>query len=300
MTDNHNNIFAGILPAIASPCDENDLFLEDKFSELADDLYANGINGLYVCGGTGDGYKMQLAERKRATEIAVTVSAKQNGTVITHVGAKDIDDAIELAEHACSVGANAVSSIPPANLNHKELVSYYTEIASNISIPLFVYYIPALTGKDISLDEMLELLDIDGVRGLKISDFNLFLMKSLMIERPNTIIFSGKDEVICPALMYGVHGGIGMWYNLFPKLYVDIYKYIKAGKIEAAMNLQNKILRFCHIAMNVGFISIFNHLMKERGYGEFCFRAPRNLMPGSKFKEIEPKLNKIIEDIISS
>ena len=77
--------FKGILPAIASPCDENDQFLPDKFAELASWLYDSGVDGLYVCGATGDGYKVRLAERKKAAETAVEVSRSHDDVVMDHV-----------------------------------------------------------------------------------------------------------------------------------------------------------------------------------------------------------------------
>jgi len=81
----------GIIPAIASPCDENDVFLEDTFASLANCLYKEDIRGLYVCGGTGDGYKMRPDERKRAVEIAVAQSHGHNKSVIVHVGSATKD-----------------------------------------------------------------------------------------------------------------------------------------------------------------------------------------------------------------
>ena len=76
----------GIMPAIASPCDEADRFLEDEFAALAGNLYEQGVHGLYVCGNAGDGCNMQLEERKRAVEIAVDESQKSDAKVIAHVG----------------------------------------------------------------------------------------------------------------------------------------------------------------------------------------------------------------------
>ena len=64
----------GIVPVIASPCDEIDTLLEDKFAELVAKLCMQGSRGLYVCGATGDGYNMPPQERKRATEIAIELS----------------------------------------------------------------------------------------------------------------------------------------------------------------------------------------------------------------------------------
>ena len=289
--------FSGIMPAIASPCDENDVFLEDKFTALAEKLYQSDINGLYVCGGTGDGYKMRLDERKLATEIAIDISRKYNGTVITHVGTMSSRDAIELAKHAATSGVHAVSSIPPSCFNRQQLVSYYKDIAKSVQIPLFVYYIPALTGKNITLEEMLELLDIDGVAGLKLTDSNLFFMRRLLIERPGITIFSGFDEFLCPALMYGAHGGIGMWYNLFPKLYVDIFHCVQSGDIDKAMKLQNKLIDFCNLGWKYGLIAVFEYLMKQRGFGPHYFRKPRITLSEKLIAEMHPLLEKKIATI---
>ena len=101
---------SGIMPAIASPCDEKDVFQEDKFSALAEHLYKQGVNGLYVCGGTGDGYNMTLEERKRAVEIAIGLSPPYNGKVIVHVGSLNTRDAVHLAEHAAAAGSDAVQT----------------------------------------------------------------------------------------------------------------------------------------------------------------------------------------------
>ncbi len=119
----------GIIPAIASPCDKNDVFLEEQFAELIKTLYKSGVHGLYICGATGDGYNMHPQERKRAAEIALELSKEFAGTVIVHVGTSNTRDAAELAEHAAGVGADAVSSVPPFNCNHEQLVSYYIDIA---------------------------------------------------------------------------------------------------------------------------------------------------------------------------
>lgn len=87
--------FKGILPAIASPCDENDNFLPDKFAELAGSLYDAGVHGLYVCGATSDGYKMRLNERKLAAEIAVPAG----------IGRKDSFDRTGRMKRPDNVGA---------------------------------------------------------------------------------------------------------------------------------------------------------------------------------------------------
>ena len=68
----------GAMPAVNSPCDENDVFLEDTFASLMEHLAKSSVSGFYLCGATGEGYKMKLDERRRAAEIAIPIAAKKN------------------------------------------------------------------------------------------------------------------------------------------------------------------------------------------------------------------------------
>jgi dihydrodipicolinate synthase/N-acetylneuraminate lyase len=55
---------------------------------------------------------------------------------------------------------------------------------------LLIYHIPALTGLTLSIDEMLALLDIEGVVGFKFTEWNLFFMKRVLSARTDITIFN--------------------------------------------------------------------------------------------------------------
>lgn len=287
----------GIMPAIGSPCNENDLFLEDEFAEHATRLFKQGVHGLYVCGATGDGYNMLAGERKRAAEIAVDIAKKFDGKVIVHVGASNTRDAVDLAEHAASIGAAAVSSMPAANRNLAQLISYYTDIYGASQLPLLVYHIPILTGHSFTVEQMLRLLDIKGVMGFKFSDWSLFFMKRVLLAKPDITVFNGNDEFLCPGLLYGATGGIGMNYNFFPKLFLGIYEAVSKGKIAKAMELQNLFLAYANTLWKYGIREGFTILMRQLGYAEYSWRRPRPVIDEPTRKlflaEMKPKLEAI-------
>ncbi len=292
-----NTRFGGILPALACPSDDNDRFLEDLFAKIITSVWQSDIDGLYVCGATGDAYKMRLDERKRAAQIAVDLSREHDGTVIIHVGASNSRDAMELAEHAADIGASAISSMPMIVGGHDQVVSYYTDIARATQLPVFVYHVPILTGRYSSLDELLQLVDIPGVVGLKYTDWNLFLMKQLLLARPEISIFNGFDELLLAGLLYGAHGGIGTHYNLFPQLFVEIFRNFKSGRIDRAMELQNLLLDFSNIAWKNNVPAVFQSFMRERGLAPHCFRRPSPQVGPNSFESIEPELSKRIAAI---
>ncbi len=284
----------GIMPALVSPCDEDDRFLEDAFASLALHLYEQGVHGLYVCGATGDGYNMRLEERKRATEISVEVSRQFSGTVIVHVGTSNTRDSVELAEHAASAGAHAVAGMPPANRSRGELISYYQEVAKAAGLPSLIYHIPHLTGHNLPLAAFCELLDIPGVVGLKFSGSNLFLMKRILLAHPGAVIFNGDDELLCPALLYGAVGGIGLTYNIFPRFFVSLYATVESGDIARAMDMQNRFAAFLHRVIEFGTVAVLDLLMRERGFGPFAKRRPRTVLDEAAIKSFHDEVDPLI------
>ena len=291
------NKLKGIIPAVASPCDENDKFLEKKFSSLVEYLRSSGVHGFFVCGGAGDGLRMSLTERKSAVEIAVDIAGRYDLSVIAHVGTNNTRDSAELALHAAKTGVDGVSSMPPFNFTQKQLVDYYKEIAQSFGSGVLVYHIPIITHHYPTFDEMLELLDIEGVVGLKMTDWNLSFMKRLRMARPDIVIFSGFDDILCPSLLYGADGGVGMNYNLFPKLFLGIYQAILQGDIAGAMSLQGKFIKYSELQWRLGVVETFEYLMQKRGYGPFCFRRPRSVPDTRILEAIEPELNELVARI---
>jgi hypothetical protein len=180
--------------------------------------------------------EIELDERRRAVEIAVEVAQKHNGKVI----------------------------------------NYYSDIARAGQRPLLVYYIPALTGHRLTVEEMVALLDIDGVVGFKISDWDLFFMTRVLRRHPGAIVFNGNDEFLLPGLLYGATGGIGMNYNLFPRLFLGIYEAVNRNELDRALELQNLFLAYADVFFKYGGIRPnFEALMRDRGLAPYVWRRPR-------------------------
>lgn len=263
----------GVFPAIVSPHDGSGRFDEAGFERQVRFLYESDIQGLYVCGGTGEGYLMRVDERKAAAEVAVAASAG-NGRVIVHVGAQATRDAVELADHAAKCGAHAVASIPPLGREGRELIGWYTDLVAASSLPVFVYHIPGVTGRALSVDQLSELMAIPGVAGLKFTHSDLFLLSRLLRRHPTAIIYNGSDEMVAPGLLYGARGAIGTWYNLCPRVFADIYKAAANGDIADAFSLQRTFNQLADIAWQHDVLRSFEMLMRRLGVVKHVWRAP--------------------------
>ncbi len=289
--------FRGILPAIASPCDENDAFQEDAFVALAEHLYRQGVHGLYVGGATGEGFRMPAEERRRAIRLAVGVSKKSDGVAICYVGANNSRDAIRLAEFAGEAGAGAVASFPLAKVSQQQNVEYYTDIARAAGLPTLVYHVPILTGVETTVDEMLQWLDIEGVIGVKYTDWNIHTLKCLKIARPDIILYNGFDQILTPGLLYGADGGIGTFYNNFPKLFLGIYDAVQSGDVLRAMQLQDLFSELIHFGSKAGIGPMWEMMMQDQGLCQFALRRPRPTLTEASRKLLRAELPRRLDAI---
>jgi N-acetylneuraminate lyase len=241
--------FKGVYPALVSPKDDSGRLSEERTVALIDHLYEADVHGLYLCGNTGEGYLMSVDARKRLAEVAVDAS-KGRGKVIVHVGAPAETDAVDLAKHAKSIGADGVSSLPPYVQGYafEEHLAFYTQIAYAADLPTFVYYIPVITKVEFTLAEMDQLLEIEGVEGLKFTNHNLYLMEGILNSATKPHVFNGHDEVFLAGMAMGAHAGIGTYYNLMPRAFVGIYDAFGKGNLDqgrAHQHTANELIRTC-------------------------------------------------------
>ena len=174
----------GIVCPVVSPCTSNEGVDYDSLQENLARLLRAPITGFYVCGGTGDGSRLTFAERCRTAELTIAQTRAAGRRTIVHVGQTLQRHALELAEHAMTLGADAVASVPPQG-GWSETVAYYTALAAQA--PVFIYYIPGLTHVSADYDQLRQLLDLPGVAGIKVSDWNIFLIRRIKADYPEKI-----------------------------------------------------------------------------------------------------------------
>jgi len=266
--------FHGICPAIVSPCGIDDRLDEEGLAKQVHALYGDGVHGLYLCGLTGEGYLMTVEERKRTAEIGASLS-KGRGYTIAHVGTQDTRSTCALAEHAAGCGVDAVAAIPPINRSHGEICRFYKELAAAASgLPVFIYHIPVYTHSQPSLDQFRDLAGIEGVAGLKFTDYNLHLAGRLLAMKDGMLLLYGRDEQLLAGLMFGAQAGVGSTYNAFAKHYVELWEAARGGDWSRAKLLQERNSVFFGILEGFGIMEGIEAILQRRGILSKCFRRP--------------------------
>ena len=279
----------GILPAAVTPFDEHEQFAQAPFELLLESLYSAGVDGVYVCGGTGEGLLQTVEQRKHVAEAAVRNSPKGK-LVVVHVGSHRTADAVELAVHAGRVGASAVSALPPlGNYSFAEIRAYYEAIAAAAGAPLLVYFFPGSYPGIHTLDQVLELCRIPNVAGLKYTDFDLYRLRT--IKQTGVTVFNGYDEVLVAGLLMGADGGIGTFYNVMPQMFVEVYQRARRGDWEGARSVQDGINTVIRIALQFPCFPAIKEMLRWRGIDCGPCIRPRGGLTAAQAGELRQKLD---------
>lgn len=232
--------FKGIFPALYACYDEKGDVSPERVRAFTEFLINKGIQGLYVCGSSGECIYMTKEERMLILENVMAV-AKGRVTVIAHIAAMSTRESVELAKHAESCGADALAAVPPFyfSLPEHAIEAYWTAMAEATDLPFIIYNIPGTTHYALSMDLFNKMRVKDKVIGVKNSS-----MPTQDIQRfkaaggEDFVVFNGPDEQFISGRIIGADGGIGGTYGVMPELFLAADAALKKGDIETARNIQ--------------------------------------------------------------
>lgn len=283
-------IYHGAWPALITPHAGNGVVNVAVLRDLATYLVGKNIGGLYVCGSTGEGIYMSVAERKHTLEVVMEQVGDQTA-IIAHVGAMAAADAADLAAHAQSVGAHGVASIiPPQYGSLDSIVAYYRAIgAAAPDLPLLAYVLnPTIP----VLPFMQALQEIPTLAGAKYTGPNMFEFRQVLeMGTGNWSVFSGMDEQCLFASMLGSCGNIGSTLNYHPGGYARIHDLVKAGEHEQALDLQLRLNRVTEIAMGYGYMGALYAMMERLGFACGDPRLPNKTLSAQAKAELNQQLD---------
>lgn len=259
--------FKGVLSALVSCVDDQGKVLEDSMRRLMDWQLKSGMDGFYLCGGTGEGPVLQADARMRIAEIAKD-AVGDRCKLIAHVGAIDLTTATKLARHASDIGLDAISSVPPFFFHYgeKEIRDYYRALSDASGLPVLMYASP-LSGVTITWDMVDRLMDIPGMIGLKWTSYDYFTMHRIRELRGGNInVINGPDECLLCGLSMGADGGIGATYNVMPKLFREIYDKFQCGDIAGAQAAQFKANKLIEVLLKFGVVAGIKDILAKLGY----------------------------------
>jgi 4-hydroxy-tetrahydrodipicolinate synthase len=233
----------GIIVPIVTPFHRDETLNERGLRRLVQYLISQGVQGIFPCGSQGEFHALTLDERKRILEVVVDEVHGQV-LVLAHTGAITTRESIELTQHACATGADAVSLITPYYIRptSDEIYTHYMRVAEVATLPVLAYNNPERTGYSMSPTVLGKLAEAGALVGMKDSSGDLGLTLTYIEACPaNFVTFVGRDTLIYPALCCGCAGAVAATANVAADLAVGIYKAMQSGNHLLARQFQRKL-----------------------------------------------------------
>lgn len=236
-------VFEGMASAIITPLNEKGIDFE-LFAKLVEWQIAEGIDGIVVCGTTGEGSTLTDEEHKNAIEFMVKQVAGRV-PVIAGTGSNDTAYAVELTKHACQMGVDGVLTVTPYynKATQKGLIKSFTAIADASTVPVILYNVPSRTGVNIAPKTVLELSKHPNINAVKEASGDISQIAEIAhLCGDNINIYSGNDDQVVPIMSLGGKGCISVLSNLLPKETSEMCRLFREGDVKAAAKLQLKYI----------------------------------------------------------
>jgi 4-hydroxy-tetrahydrodipicolinate synthase len=141
--------------------------------------------------------------------------------------------------HAVDV---VVATLPSYyGLTEKQMLKYFTTLANSISLPLFIYNIPATTHMSIPLtviDELSKHKNIVGIKDSERSEERMLRSLELWKDRRDFHYILGWAAKSADALLNGADGLVPSTGNLYPEIYADMIKAFENGDKDKMYEMQ--------------------------------------------------------------
>ena len=273
--------FDGFWPALITPYTPDDQVNLTVVRDLVDYHLGKGVTGFYLCGSTGEGLFLSLAERRAIVETVMERVAGR-ALVIVHVGAASVNDAVALAQHAAASGADGISSIlPPVVYDGRGIAPYLARVAAAAPDLPFLPYLFGGTRDSLAL--MRDLADVPNFAGTKYYGPNMYEMSQIAAFRDEGwTVFVGMDEQAALGLMYGAHGIIGSSLNFMPGVYRCILDRVRGGELEAALDMQRRSNAIIGLMHSYGYVGCMRVILAHLGVDCGAPRLPNLALPAAQ------------------
>lgn len=229
-----------IVPAVTPLTDK--LQLDEKaVANLFALLYKHNI-APFILGTTGEAASLPLQVKKDYV-LAAEKNKKMGTLLYAGIGSNVLAESIEFAAYCCLHAVDVVVATLPSYyaLTEKQMLQYFTTLANNISLPLFIYNIPATTHMSIPLqviDELSRHKNIVGIKDSERSEERMLQSLQLWSQRNDFHYILGWAAKSADALLNGADGLVPSTGNLYPAIYEDMLAAFAAGDKEKMYAMQ--------------------------------------------------------------
>lgn len=238
-----NELYNGSLTALTTPMHEDGRLDDAAFARLIERQIAGGTRGLVPAGTTGESPTLTHDEHVHVIESCIK-AADGRIPVMAGAGSNSTREAVEMARHAASLGADALLIVVPYynKPTQEGLYRHFMTIADATDLPIWLYCIPGRSVVDLSVETVSRLARHPNIVGTKDATANL--ARPIGVRRAAGEEFnqlSGDDGTILSFRAAGGHGCISVTSNVVPDLCAEMHRAWEEGRVTDAIAQQDRL-----------------------------------------------------------
>jgi len=239
----HTELGRGVIVPMITPFTKDGNIDIEATGKIIEHLIAAGT-APFILGTTGE--SASIPEKARPAFVKAMVETT-SGEVKTYAGVSStcFQTSVEAANHYFNLGVDAVVAHSPSYypLSDSHLLRYFECLADNISGPLIIYNIPAVTHISIPISVLDQLSHHERIIAIKDSErdlerFNQSL--NLWSERDDFYHLVGWGGQMENGLLQGSAGLVPSTGNLVPKMYQDMVEATQSKDYQRLEQLQKQ------------------------------------------------------------
>jgi dihydrodipicolinate synthase/N-acetylneuraminate lyase len=240
-------ILRGVMQSPVTPLKEDFSLDIPTYEKLVDFHVRTGATAISWPHHKAESHNLTIEERMRGAEA--TVNAVHGRVPVSiHVSSMSVEDAMDLAQHAQKIGADAIIAITPYFWapSPDAIYDYFVRLGTSIDLPMIAYNSPAyLEGVEITAELIERLLKrLPNLIAMKEASFNsekfMEISRVALKVRPSFSIVAGV-EFLAPSVPLGCVGSYSSAGAICPNLCTALFDACINGRSAEARELQFKL-----------------------------------------------------------
>jgi len=233
----------GLYTAIVTPFKNGELD-KSTFQSLLDKQSDAGVDGIVVCGSTGEAATTSNEEKVELWQWAVE-HMQGKTPIIAGTGNNDTRASIDLTRKAEAVGVQGALIVTPYYNKPTPAgqVAHFRAIADSTSLPIVMYNVPARTATNMSAETQIEIAEAcKNVVATKEASANLEQIGQIVRNAPSHFqVIAGDDVLALPIIALGGKGVIAVISNYAPRKFGRLIREALVGSYASAQALQAEL-----------------------------------------------------------
>ncbi|MBP1618781.1 MAG: dihydrodipicolinate synthase family protein [Bacteroidetes bacterium] len=283
----------GVFPAVTTKFTADDELDFEAFDINLNAQIEAGVDGIILAGSLGEASTLTQEDKDALLKHTVAKIAGRIPTLM-NVAESTTKLAVAAAISARDNGADGLMLLPPMRYtsDDHETVLFLRTVAQATDLPIILYNNPADYKIWISPDMFRQLEDLPTIQAVKESTrdiSNVTRMKNAFGNR--FAVFTGVDTLGMESILMGADGWVAGLVCAFPRETVAIYRLIKAGRIQEALEIYRWFLPVLELDVSTKLVQNIKLAESLTGLGNEIVRLPRLPLQGTERERILNILN---------